>query len=131
MTGISTSEPSDFPDVFKANFDAKRIDAIVGGYADDGVLDLGGGNVFRGRDQIRLAIANFLAPGLPISVARRRTLVTGDHAVVLFDWSIKGQAPDGSPVEMGGAAVDVLRREHDGVWRQILDLPFGHATQGG
>ncbi len=128
MSQRSTRDPAEFPNVFKANFDAQLIDVLVGGYADDGVLDLGGGNVFRGRDQIRLAIANFLAPRLPISVALRKTLVTGDHAVVLFDWSIRGEAPDGSSVEMGGAAVDVLRRHNDGVWRQILDLPFGHAT---
>lgn len=130
MTAQSTTDPADFPANFKANFDAKRIDIIVAGYAEDAVLDLGGGHVFRGREQIRPAIANFLAPGLPIMVTPRKTLVTGGQAVVLFDWSIKGQAPDGSPVEVGGGAVDVLRLENDGVWRQILDLPFGHATAG-
>jgi ketosteroid isomerase-like protein len=124
----STTDPAEFPNVFKANFDANLLDVIVAGYAEDGVLDLGGGNAFRGREQIRLAISKFLAPRLPIGVTPRKALVTGDHAVVLFDWSIKGLAPDGSPVEMAGAAVDVLRREDDGVWRQILDLPFGHAT---
>jgi ketosteroid isomerase-like protein len=128
MTGLQTFNPSEFPAVFKANFDAGLIEAIVAGYGVDGVLDLGVGNVFRGRDRIRLAIANLLAPGPPINVTPRQTLATGDHAVVLFDGLISGNAPDGAPVEMGGAAVDVLRREGDGVWRQILDLPFGHAT---
>ena len=122
------NNPADFPHVFKSRFDAKAIDALVAGYAADAALDLGGGNTFRGRDAIRLALANFLAPSLPIQVTPRRTLVTGDHAVVLFGWSIKGTAPDGTSVEMGGGAVDVLRKEADGEWRQILDLPFGHAT---
>jgi ketosteroid isomerase-like protein len=130
MTDFQTRDPAQFPHVFKANFDAQRIDTIVAGYAEDAVLDLGGGNRFAGRDQIRLAIANFLAPGLPISVTPRRTLVTGDRAVVLFDWTIAGNAPDGTPVAMGGAAIDVLTRGSDGIWHQILDLPFGHATPG-
>ena len=128
MNGLQTNNPADFPSVFKSNFDASLIDTIVAGYTEDGVLDLGGGNVFRGREQIRVAIENFLAPRLPISVTPRRTLVSGDDAVVLFDWLIKGVAPNGSPVDMGGAAVDVLRRGSNGVWRQSLDLPFGHAT---
>lgn len=128
MTGLQTLTPAEFPDVFKANLDGQLLDALVAGYAEDGVLDLGAGHVFTGRAQIRGAIANFLAPGLPISVTSRRTLVTGDHAVVLFDWSIEGRAQDGSAVAMGGSAVDVLRREEDGIWRQILDLPFGHGT---
>jgi len=127
MTTLLTN-PADFAQVFKARFDARQLDALVVGYAEDAALDLGGGNVFRGHDAIRLALQNFLAPGLPIEVTPRRTLVSGDHAVVLFDWSIKGAAPDGTPVEMGGGAVDALRKEADGEWRQILDLPFGHAT---
>jgi len=127
MTLLLTN-PADFPDVFKARFDARRLDALVAGYAADAALDLGGGNVFRGRESIRLALANLLAPGLPIEVTPRHALVTGDRAVVFFDWSIKGAAPDGTAVEMGGSAVDVLRKETGGEWRQILDLPFGHVT---
>ena len=127
MTAPLTN-PADFPHVFKARFDARQLDGLVAGYAADAALDLGGANVFRGHDAIRLALANFLAPGLPIHVTPRHALVTGDQAVVLFDWSIQGAAPDGSAIDMGGGAVDVLRREADGEWRQILDLPFGHAT---
>ncbi len=125
------TDPSAFPHVFKARFDARQIDALVDGYATDAVLDLGGGTKFRGRDSIRPAIENLPAPGLPIQITPRHTQMIGNHAVVLFDWSIKGTAPDGKSVEMGGSAVDVLRQEADGEWRQILDLPFGHATATG
>ena len=130
MVTTKLTNPADFPQMFKARFDARQLDALVAGYADDAALDLGGGNVFRGHQAIRLALTNFLAPGLPIAVTPRHTLVTGDHAVVLFDWTIKGAAPDGTPVEMGGGAVDALRKDADGEWRQVLDLPFGHATPG-
>jgi len=47
---------------------------------------------------------------------------------VLFDWGIEGNAPDGTSVNMGGTAIDLLRRDADGVWRQLVDLPFGAAT---
>lgn len=126
-----TRDPAEFTQIFKRNFDAKRVDAIVSGYSTQAVLDLGNGQVFRGRDQIRLAIENFLAPGLPIEVTQRHVQRTEDDALVLFDWSIHGVAPDGSAVQLAGAAIDVLQREADGVWRQVLDMPFGQAATVG
>lgn len=122
------TDPTQFATVFKARFDSANIEALVDGYANDAVLDTGGGNAVRDRQGVRAVLTNFLAAGLPISVVPRHTVVNGDLAVSMFDWSIAGTAPDGSPVAMGGTAVDVLRRDTDGAWHQLIDLPFGTAT---
>lgn len=116
-----------FADAFAANFNRRDLDQIAAVYADDAVLDLGGGQSFRGREAIRAPLANFLAPGLPIVVTPRTSTETGDLAVVVFDWKIAGTGPDGAPVALSGTAVDVLRREAGG-WRQLIDLPFGAST---
>ncbi len=121
-------DPNEFAAAFAANFNARQIDALVSNYTVDAAMDLGGGNVMRGREQIRQALANFLAPGLPIKVSPRRVLVSGDTACVSMDFAIEGNDPDGQPVKIGGTTVDILRREADGIWRQCLDLPFGTAT---
>ena len=102
---------------------------MVSFYATDAVLDLGGGNVFAGHNAIRTALANFLAPKLPIAVEPHTLTVSGATAVVTFDWAIRGIDPEGKPIAMAGRAVDVLRRDADG-WRQLIDLPFGADTQG-
>lgn len=125
---MRTLDPANFAEVFKANFDAKALEALVDGYAEDAVLDLGDGNAARGRDQIRSVLENFLAPGLPITVNSTGTLASGDVAVTRFDWKIEGTAPDGTPVNLGGSAIDVLVRTADGSWQQKLDLPFGQAS---
>lgn len=122
------TDPAQFAANFKARFDAADLDSLVAGYAADAVLDTGGGNAAHGHDAIRAVLTNFLAARLPIAVTSRHTTVTGDFAVTQFDWSISGNAPDGSPVAMGGSAVDVLRCDADGNWRQLIDLPFGAAT---
>lgn len=123
-----TRHPNDFAAVFAANFNARNIDALVQNYTADAVLDLGGGTFLRGPDQIRGALENFLAPRLPITVTPGRVIVNGDIAYSTMTFSIEGNAPDGQAVKICGTAVDILRREADGILRQFIDLPFGVAT---
>lgn len=123
-----TLNPAAFAETFQANFNTRNLDILVNGYAEDAVLDLGGEQSARGHKEIRTVLENFLAAGLPIVVKPHRATVTGDHAIVVFDWSITGAAPDGSPVAMGGTAIDLLRKDANGTWRQLIDLPFGAGT---
>lgn len=110
--------PNEFPAVLAARFGRGEIEELLAGYDDAAVLNLGAGGIFRGHGEIRGALMNFLAIGAPMVTALRSATVSGDTAVVAFDWSM-------GPME--GRAVDVLRLGSDGVWRQLLDLPFGSA----
>jgi pimeloyl-ACP methyl ester carboxylesterase len=81
-------------------------------------------------DQNRNALRGFLAPETTFfqythGVADT-SLVSPDGRT--FDWSINGTAHDGAPVRLAGGAIDVLRRDADGHWRQLIDLPFGVTT---
>jgi ketosteroid isomerase-like protein len=126
-----TKDPQHFPATFAKNFNTGNIETVLAGYTDDAVLNLGAGKLFRGHAQIRQALENLLAPGLPIKVEPRSHSVSGKTAIVLFDWNIDGAAPDGSAVSMKGSAADVLQCDADGSWRQLLDYPFGSATPAG
>jgi ketosteroid isomerase-like protein len=53
--------------------------------------------------------------------------VAGDIALLIVDWSMRGTARDGSAVDMGGTATDVVRRGADGRWRYVIDNPHGTA----
>ena len=123
-----TMEPQAFLASFTENFNSGELDRVASGYTSDAVLNLGAGAVLRGPEQIRGALQNFLAPKLPMVVTLLSQTTSGDTSVVIFDWRITGNSPDGSPVDLGGTAVDVIRKGADGVWRQLLDLPFGSAT---
>ena len=125
MTGAITASPEQFPAVLAANFNARDLAALVDGYTADAVMDMGGGQRFAGHDNLRLALENFLAPGPPITTRYASHVEAGDTALVLFSWAIKGTASDGSAVDMGGNAIDTLRRDASGRWRQLIDLPFG------
>ncbi len=120
--------PETFCSRFEKTFNGGDLDLLVQGYAKDAVLNLGGDAVFRGHSEIRNALGNFLAPRLPIQTKPISSTVSGDTAVVMFEWVIEGRGPDGSAVLMKGSAVDVLQRSADGTWLQLLDCPFGYAT---
>ncbi len=122
------AQSGQFVERFVAAFNSFDLDRIVSFYSADAVLNLGAGQVFRGRDAIRQVLSNFVAPGLPMRITPRFTVASGSTGLVSFDWLIEGNAPDGSPVRMSGTTSDVIRYESDGFWRQLLDHPFGSAT---
>jgi ketosteroid isomerase-like protein len=120
--------PESFARAFAAIFNTQSLDRLLTLYTGHSVLNLGGGTLLKGQDQIRAGLANFLAPQLPMIVSPRFQTVSGETAVVAFDWSIDGTASDGRQVHLKGRAIDVIRRDSDGVWRQLLDQPFGGDT---
>jgi ketosteroid isomerase-like protein len=65
------------------------------------------------------------ALGMPIEVRPRHVYVADDIALLIVDWSIKGTATGGAVVDIEGTATDVARRGEDGVWRYVIDNPFG------
>jgi len=78
----------------------------------------------RGSDQIREALNGFAALGPRLTGEIAGVREAGDVALVLNRWSLTGEGPDG-PVEMSGLSADVLRRQHDGSWRVVIDDPWG------
>ena len=49
---------------------------------------------------------------------------SGDMALLHSRWTLKGTAPDGSPVEMAMQGTEVVRRQVNGNWLFVIDNPF-------
>ena len=122
-------QPEQLADAFVSAFNSGDLDTVIAFYTSDSVLNFGGGQIFTTLANIRAALANFLAPKLPMQIKQRFVVSSGDTALVSFDWLIEGAAPDGSAVRLEGTTSDVIRRDADGFWRHLLDHPFGSATQ--
>lgn len=67
--------------------------------------------------------------GLPIDVKPRHVYVAEDIALPIVDWSIAGTTPEGEEIDIRGTATDVARRGEDGIWRYVIDNPFGTETR--
>ncbi|MEU4540256.1 hypothetical protein AB0G15_35995 [Streptosporangium sp. NPDC023825] len=75
------------------------------------------------------ATEHLLGLGLPIQARPRHAYVADDIALTIVDWTIHGTAPDGTEAHFEGTAADVARRGPDGLWRYLIDNPFGTAQR--
>jgi ketosteroid isomerase-like protein len=106
-------------------FNAKDLEGMVA-LAEPGSVFVPQPGVVVEGDGVRAAEQQFLNLGLPITLKVRRVVVSGDIALLISDWSLKGKASDGSDVDLSGTTADVARRGADG-WKYVIDNPFGTA----
>lgn len=119
--------PAELPPAFERHFNDGDQDALARLYAADSVFVPAPGVQLRDPAQIRGALAQFMASGVPIKLAIRQVYQAGDTALIVFDWSLKGTGKDGKPVDMAGTGTDVVKRQADGGWVYAVDNPFGVA----
>jgi ketosteroid isomerase-like protein len=119
-------KPEDLNDLFGAAYNENDLERMLALYEPDALLDFGATGLARGHDAIRAALRPFLALRGNISYERRFCIVSGDLALLSIAFTLTGgRAPDGSPVETSGATVELARRQADGSWKYVVDLPNG------
>jgi uncharacterized protein (TIGR02246 family) len=122
---MNASTPNEIYELFSEYFNAGTIDLLLTLYTDDAVLVPAAGQEARGKEAIREALNGFLAINGEFQVARPTVVETGETALVMAKWTLKGTSPQGGPVEIAGQSSDVLRRQSDGNWLIVIDNPFG------
>ena len=60
-----------------------------------------------------------------IELTTRRVVQEGDTALLMADWRFQGTTSDGRSVSASGTSIEVARRQSDGSWRYLIDLPYG------
>jgi uncharacterized protein (TIGR02246 family) len=101
------------------------LDGAVALYEKDALLVAKPGLVARGAAEIRTALGGFIAMKVKLESKAEQVIETGDVALYVGRWSLRGTGPDGKPLTMGGESTDVLRRQQDGRWQVALDNPWG------
>ncbi len=94
-------------------------------YEPDAVIVAQPGNIARGKDAVRAALAGFIALKPALKGEAFQVVEAGNIALYCSRWSLVGTAPDGKRVEMAGVSSDVLRRQPDGRWLVAIDNPWG------
>ena len=103
------------------------LDGAVSLYETGGTLIPQPGKAARGHGEIRTALQGFLALKPKFLMEANHTILVGDMALSITKWSLEGHDERGQPVQLGGTASDVLRRQPDGRWLFVLDNPWGTA----
>ncbi len=108
-----------------AAFATGSADAVDTFYEPGAVLVPQPGAPVTGRSGRAAAYDHLLGFGVPMAAAARHLYVAGDIALAVVDWSMRGTARQGYPLDLRGTAADVLRRGADGRWRYVVNNPFG------
>lgn len=103
------------------------VEAAMRLYEPDAVIVAQPGQIARGRDAVRAAVAGFIALKPTLKGQAYQVVEAGNTALYCSKWSLVGTAPDGKRVEMSGASSDVLRKQPDGRWLVAVDNPWGTA----
>ena len=104
------------------------LDAVLSFYEPDATFVMpkgfGEGSV-TGHDAIREAFNGFLAMSPKLTVTAEKSHLSGDTALVIGHWTVKGRDADGNDIEGGARFADVVRRQADGSWLFVIDNPNG------
>jgi len=123
---MAITSPSQCHAEFAAAFNAGDLDALCDMYEPDAVfVPEPGANAVQGIDTIRSALAGYLAIKPRIEIETVFVHENGDIALLRARWKLAAADPEGNLVEMNGSSSEVIRRQPDGAWRQVIDHPFG------
>jgi uncharacterized protein (TIGR02246 family) len=113
---------------FEEALNAHDLEALTALYEPKAALMPVPGQTVVGTAAIREALASFVAANPTIRTSGRLVAQTGDIALLANDWTLALTGPDGKPATMSGHAVEIARRQADGGWLFVMDMPFGTAA---
>jgi len=118
--------PEQLPAAFDAAFNAGDVDAVIALFTENATMRLTNGEiVVNNGDALRGPFTELLKLRPRISNKVRRTLVSGDIALALLDWTLTVGLPDGSQHTDAGTATQVMKRGRDGKWKLRISNPLG------
>jgi ketosteroid isomerase-like protein len=120
-------QPEDCNRILLAALEAGDIETSVLLYEPTAVLFKKSGATMTGHDAIRENNAALIALKPIFHVEEIVTTVNGDQTIATtrMKASLAGTKADGAPVSGVISSLEVLRKQHDGVWRYVIDDPFG------
>jgi ketosteroid isomerase-like protein len=78
-----------------------------------------------GHDEIRVDLQNLLSQKPVMSGSTVSVSQVGDLALLRSEWSYTGAGPAGDRIELSGESAELARRQRDGTWLYVIDLPMG------
>jgi len=124
-------QPQQINELFERAYNARDLEQMMLLYEPDAVLVNGpAAEPAVGTKAIRESLAGFIALGGSLRLVQRRfCVVHSDFALISLDFALTAaRAPDGSPLELSGTTVELARRQVDGSWKYLIDLPFAGAA---
>jgi uncharacterized protein (TIGR02246 family) len=117
--------PADVDRLFAEALSRGDLDGALAQYEDDAQFVQDNGAVAQGRAAIREVLRDLLTSKPTLDCYEIDVQQNGDLAVLRARWTYTGAGRDGAPIEAHGRSIEIVRRQPDGSWRFIIDMPSG------
>ena len=111
---------------FATEATAKNVDGVMAYYADDAALLLSNAPTAQGRDAIRKIFADMLAtPGFRLTwqATGADVAASGDLGYTVGSYEETVAGPTGIQTTDKGKYVVVWKKQADGAWKAVIDVP--------
>jgi len=122
---MSANSPAEVHELFTRYFSAGNLEALLSLYEPEATMVPMGASPVSGPEGIRAALNGFLALKPQLDLTSKKIVQADDIALVLSSWTLKGTDANRQPIEMAGQTSDVVRRQPDGTWLFVIDIPHG------
>ncbi|MEP6921737.1 MAG: nuclear transport factor 2 family protein [bacterium] len=115
--------PAEVHELFARCFSTGDLEGLMSLYEDDATFLQRDGQSVDGKAAIRQTYTELLAIGGQMSLEVKKIIQTGDLALLFSQWELQ-EVGTSLPVRSGQTS-DVVRRQPDGCWLLIIDVPYG------
>ncbi len=122
---MPANSPEEVHELFARYFSAGDIEAVMSLYEPGATMLPMPGPAVSGLTAIRELMTAFFAPKPKLELQVTKTVRAGDIALIFSSWTLRETAPSGNMVERSGQTSDVVRRQPDGTWLLVIDVPHG------
>lgn len=108
---------------FSEAFNAGDIGELMTLYEPVAGIEPEPGTLVEGTEAVRGVLEGFLAIDGDFTFATTKIVQCADLGLLHGHWTLDGTAPDGTAVSLSGNTSEVVRRQADGSWLYVIDLP--------
>jgi uncharacterized protein (TIGR02246 family) len=122
---MRATSPAEMHSRFAEAFNTGDCEALLALYEPEATYVAGPEQLATGTAQLSAAFQQLLALKGHLALETRFISQSGDLALLVGDWSLTGAGGDGKAMVLHGHSVQVARRQADGSWRYVIDIPSG------
>lgn len=127
IMSMTVTDPAQLPILFQDALNAGDVEGVLALFAPGAGMRTVAGEQIAGEEALRAEISGTVAAHGRLTNVQRHTLVGGDTALLVTDWTMEIDDPDGRRVAPTGTTANIARRNSDGGWRFALLNPLGTA----
>ncbi|MFE3000512.1 YybH family protein [Nocardia sp. NPDC059246] len=121
------TDPAQLPRVFEERLNAGDVAGVLSLFAPGATMRTTTGAVISGSDALRQEISGTVAAHGQLTNNSKHLLIGGDAALLVTNWTLEIDAPDGTRVSPTGTTANIARQLENGEWRFAVLNPLGTA----